>query len=648
MLRDGASSQYGSDAIAGVINFITKDADSGGEFSLQYGKSYESEDSVRFAANAGFAVGEGFANVSVEHIDNDAFIRAIQRQSDVDELLALGVSPSLIGADAPFGEAPLLQTWGRPESDGTRIWINSGWDVGDDKHFYARLGYADTFGRYRFFYRSWDHASLAPLRTMGFTGLPAGYTPYLDGNQKDLTIIAGLEGTLANDTTWDVSFGIGENELDYFLNNTVNTSLGLDANLNIPQMDFDVGAFKQEEVTLNVDFSKPLSDTMNLAYGAEWREETYTTIPGEPSAYLGVGTSGFSSPTPRDSGSFDRDNWSLYADVEQDISDSLLLQYALRYEDFSDFGDTINGKIAARYRVNDRFAVRGAISTGFHAPTPGQKNISTIITTFDGTTGAQVEEGLVPSTDPRAEALGGGPLTEETSTNYSVGFTSDVGDNSTLTVDYYLIEVDDRIYRTGNIPLPPLPSGLETSISFFTNALDVEHSGIDVVFTSSFDWASGADTRMTLAYSYNKIDVVGQKLVNGQQPVGDDLVEDIENNYPEHRFVLSTDTSFSDRTNLLVRVNYYGDHYDERGRIGAASDPSLNIGSTIFVDAELGFQWTDNFRLALGAVNIFDEYPDKALPPFSNRLSVGLEYPRRSAANYEGGQWYLKGTYTWE
>ena len=215
-------------------------------------------------------------------------------------------------------------------------------------------------------------------------------------------------------------------------------------------------------------------------------------------------------------------------------------------------------------------------------------------------------------------------------------------------MDYYQIEVDDRIYRTGNIPLPPLPSGLETSISFFTNALDVEHSGIDVVFTSSFDWASGADTRMTLAYSYNKIDVVGQKLVNGQQPVGDDLVEDIENNYPEHRFVLSTDTSFSDRTNLLLRVNYYGDHYDERGRIGAASDPSLNIGSTIFVDAELGFQWTDNFRLALGAVNIFDEYPDKALPPFSNRLSVGLEYPRRSAANYEGGQWYLKGTYTWE
>ncbi|NND43796.1 MAG: TonB-dependent receptor [Xanthomonadales bacterium] len=647
VLRDGASSQYGSDAIAGVINFITKDADSGGETFLQYGSSFESEDSMRFGANAGFSVGDGFVNVSLEHIDNEAFIRAVQRQSDIDELLDLGVNPALFGADAPFGEAPLLQTWGRPESDGTRIWINSGWDVGNDKHFYARVGYADTFGRYRFFYRTWDHASLAPLRDMGFTGLPAGYTPYLDGEQEDISLVAGLEGILGNETTWDFSVGFGRNELDYFLNNTVNTSLGLDANLNIPQMDFNVGAFEQEEVNIGIDFSKPLNDRMNLAYGFEWREETYTLVPGEPSAYLGVGTSGFSSPTPRDAGSFDRDNWAVYADMEHDVSDELLLQYALRYEDFSDFGDTLNGKLAGRYRVNDRFALRGAISTGFHAPTPGQKNISTIITTFDGTTGMQVEEGLVPSTDPRAEALGGGPLTEETSTNYSIGFTSDVGDASTLTVDFYKIEVDDRIYRTGNIPLPPLPSGLETSISFYTNALDVEHSGIDLVFTTAFDWSGGADTRMTFAYSYNEIDVTGQKLINNQQPVGDDLIEDIENNYPEHRFVLTTNTSFNDKTNLLVRVNYYGDHYDERGRIGAATDPSLKIGATTFVDVELGYQWSDNFKLALGAVNILDEYPDKAGPPFANRLSVGLEYPRRSAANYEGGQWYLRGTYTW-
>ncbi|MDX1555155.1 MAG: TonB-dependent receptor [Xanthomonadales bacterium] len=648
VLRDGASSQYGSDAIAGVINFITKDADSGGETFLQWGQSYEGEDSVRFGANAGFKAGDGFINASVEYIDNEAFIRAIQRQADIDVLQGLGVDPSLYGADAPFGEAPLLQTWGRPESDGTRIWVNSGWDVGADSRIYARAGYADTFGRYRFFYRTWDHPSLVPLRDMGFTGLPAGYTPFLDGEQEDITLVFGVEGVMGNDTTWDVSANWGRNELDYFLNNTVNTSLGLDSSLNIPQMDFDVGAFEQEEINFNIDLSTPLSDALNLAYGFEWREETYTLTPGEPSAYQGVGTSGFSSPTPRDAGSFDRDNWALYADMEHDVSDALLLQYALRYEDFSDFGDTLNYKLAGRYRFTDSFAIRGAVSTGFHAPTPGQKNISTIITTFDGTTGMQVEEGLVPSTDPRAEALGGGPLTEETSTNYSIGFTSDIGESTTLTVDAYKIEVEDRIYRTGNIPLPPLPSGLETSISFYTNSLDVDHTGIDVVLTSSIEWSGGADTTLTFAYAYNDIDVVGQKLINGQQPVGDDLVEDIENNYPEHRFVLSTNTAFNDKTSLLVRVNYYGDHYDERGRIGVEPEPSLEIGATYFVDAEVSYQWTDNFNLAVGAVNLFDEYPDKAGPPYANRLSVGLEYPRRSAANYEGGQWYLRGTYTWD
>jgi iron complex outermembrane receptor protein len=649
VLRDGAAAQYGSDAIAGVINFITKDASEGGEFTLQYGQHYEGEESIKFAANAGFGFGDsGFINASVEYIDNDALIRGVQRINDYNNLIAAGVDPSLIGADAPFGEAPLLQTWGRPESSGTRIFINSGFDISDTSRLYARFGYADTEGRYRFFYRNPNHGSLTPLRAIGFTGLPAGFTPFLDGDQTDTSLIVGIDGMFQNETTWDFSFSYGNNELDYFLNNTVNSSLGLDANLNIPQMDFDVGAFEQEEINLNADFTTALSDNLNLAYGAEWREETYTLVAGEPSAYLGVGTSGFSAPSEADAGSFDRDNWAVYADMEHDVNDALLLQYALRYEDFSDFGSTLNGKLATRWRLRDNFALRGAISTGFHAPTPGQTNISTIITTFDGTTGNQVEEGLVPSTDPRIIELGGKPLTEETSLNISIGFTSDIGDAATLTVDLYKIEVDDRIYRTGDIPVPSTePGGAEASISFYTNALDVEHTGIDVVLHSSHDWSDNSTTELTFAYSYNEIEVTGQKLINGVQPVNDGLVEDIENNYPNHRFVLTGNTFFGEKWNLLARFNYYGSHYDERGRIGADTDPSAKIGQTLYVDAELGYQWTENFRMALGAVNIFDSYIDKVGPPNANRLSVGLEYPRRSAANYEGGAWYLRGTWAW-
>ncbi|MCP4048755.1 MAG: TonB-dependent receptor [Gammaproteobacteria bacterium] len=644
VLRDGAAAQYGSDAIAGVINFITKDAAEGGEIALQYGEHYDGEKSIRFGANAGFGIGEsGFINISVEHVDNDALSRGIQRVNDYNNLIDAGVSPDIIGADSPFGDSPFLQSWGRPETKGTRLFMNFGVELSESSRLYARFGYAETSGRYRFFYRNPNHSSLSPLREQGFTGLTAGFTPFLDGDQEDTSVIVGIDGELQGGTIYDFSFSYGKNELDYFLNNTVNPDLGLDDSLQIPQMDFDVGAYEQDEVNLNADFSTQLSDTLALSYGAEWREEIYTVIAGESNASVGAGSSGFKGITEQNSGKFSRDNWAVYADMEHDVSDAWLLQYALRYEDYSDFGSTLNGKIAARWRVSDTFALRGAISTGFHAPTPGQANVTTTITTFDGATGLQVEEGLVPSTDPRVAAVGGTALTEETALNFSIGFTANLGDNTDLTVDLYQIQVDDRIYRTGDIAVPETTN----TISFYTNALDVEHKGIDIVLNSDVDWPSSGSTALTFAYSYNEIEVTGQKFINGVQPVSDSLVEDIENNYPNHRFVLTGNTYFGEKWNIMARANYYGSHYDERGTIGAASSPSAKIGQTIYFDAELGYQWTDHFRLALGAVNIFDSFIDEIGPPNANRLSVGLQYPRRSAANYEGGAWYLKGTYRW-
>jgi len=443
VLRDGAASQYGSDAIAGVINFVTKDSSEGGEVQLQLGQHYEGENSTKFAANAGFSVGaNGFINASLEYVNNDALSRGIQRP-DAQALIDAGVAG--VGADAPFGDAPLVQTWGRPETSGTRIFINSGFELGNGAELYNRLGYADTEGRYRFFYRAGipagdptgGHSSLRAIRDAGFTGalLDTGYTPFLDGDQSDFSWITGLEGAFANDTTYDFSISYGKNELDYFLNNTTNADQFI-ATGNL-QRDFDVGGYEQAELNLNADFSTAIRDNLNLAYGLEWREETYTVVAGEPSASVGGGSSGFAGIRPADSGEFDRDNIALYGDLEHDVSDALLMQYALRYEDFSDFGSTVNGKVAGRYRINDGLALRGAVSTGFHAPTPGQANVRTTITTFDGATGLQVEEGLIPTTDPRVIQAGGTALTEESSFNISAGFTSSIGDNSNLTVDFY-------------------------------------------------------------------------------------------------------------------------------------------------------------------------------------------------------------------
>jgi iron complex outermembrane receptor protein len=654
VLRDGASSQYGSDAIAGVINFVMKDASEGGQIQAQYGEHFEGEQSVRVAANAGFAIGDsGFVNASIDVVDNEALSRGVQRP-DAAGLIADGVDPSLIGADAPFGDAPLLQTWGRPETEGVRFFVNSGFDISGTAQLYARVGLANTDGRYRFFYRPPDHSSLTQHIADGWTGLPAGYTPFLDGEQDDASIVVGVDGEFESGMLYDFSFNYGKNELDYFLNNTVNGDLPLTGTCpacEISQRDFDVGGYAQEETNLNVDFSIPVSDTVNVAFGFEAREETFTLFAGESASFLGGGSSGFRGVEPANAGTHDRENVGVYADIEHDVTDQLLVQYAARYENFSDFGGTLNGKLAARFRFNDSFAIRGAVSTGFHAPTPGQANISTIITTFDGATGLQIEEGLVPTTDPAVAAVGGTALTEETSLNISAGFTADIGDFVSLTADVYQIEVDDRIYRTGDIAVPALPTdppgAPARSISFYTNALDVEHSGLDIVATSDFDIGSASSLSLALAYAYNKIEVTGQSLVNDVQPVNDGLVEDIENNYPEHRWVLTGNLFLGENFNILGRINYYGEHYDERGRIGDAVDPSAQIDSTYYVDIEAGWQINDNFRAVLGATNVFDEFIDEIGPPNANRLSVGLQYPRRTVANYEGGSWYLRGIYSW-
>ncbi|MEE8522669.1 MAG: TonB-dependent receptor plug domain-containing protein, partial [Thermoanaerobaculia bacterium] len=327
VLRDGAAAQYGSDAIAGVINFVMRDDAEGTEVQLQYGQHYEGEESLKVGVNAGFALpSNGFVNLSLEYVDNDALSRGVQRP-DAQALIDAGVPG--VGADAPFGDTPLVQTWGRPQTEGTRFFLNSGILLNNNAQLYFQGGYADTDGRYRFFYRNPNHPSLVPLRELGFTGLPAGYTPFLDGAQTDMSLVAGVTGLWGNDTTYDFSASFGKNELDYFLNNTINQDLGLVGG-NPAQRDFDVGGYEQEEVNLNLDFSKPIGDKLNLAYGAEWREETYTAVAGEPASFLGAGANGLKGISPDDAGSFSRDNIAVYVDLEQNVSDEFLVQYALR------------------------------------------------------------------------------------------------------------------------------------------------------------------------------------------------------------------------------------------------------------------------------------------------------------------------------
>ncbi|MCY4477264.1 MAG: TonB-dependent receptor [Gammaproteobacteria bacterium] len=649
VLRDGASAQYGADAIAGVINFVTRDASGGGELRVQYGQFYQGEQSYSLAGNVGLSIGErGFLNLSAEYSENDALSRGIQRAS-AQALIDAGVPG--VGADSPFDDAPLAHTWGRAYGENIRLFFNSGIELGGDTTAYAQGNLSDTFSRYRFFFRGPDHITLRTLREeFGFNGLPAGFTPFFDGDQTDRSLLGGVRGELASGILFDVSAGYGENRIDFILNNTINQSLGLGPDGNPAQRDFDVGDLEQQETTLNADFSRQFTDTVHLAFGAEWREETFVVIAGEPSSHFGAGSSGFKGFEPQNAGEFSRDNYALYAEIEHDVSDTFLAQYALRYEDFSDFGDTINGKVAARYNATDRLALRGALSTGFHAPTPGQANSQRIATTFDNDLGLQVESGTVPPTHPLALAAGGSPLTEEKSTNLSVGFVTDFGESTTLTADFYRIEVQDRIFKTQNLPTIDPVTGVGSNIQFFTNALDLDVTGLDLVLTTVFDWGgNGLRTTLTAAYNHNEVKVDSQTAVNGVLPVSEASVEDIEESYPQDRVTITTITSTGTNWDFLARINYYGAHYDERGRIGGVDGgaPTQKVGSTVFVDLELSYQLDPCWRLTAGATNAFDEYVDVVGPPNANRQNVGLLYPRRTAANFEGGSWYLRANYVW-
>ncbi|MBE9539786.1 MAG: TonB-dependent receptor plug domain-containing protein, partial [Proteobacteria bacterium] len=237
VLRDGAAAQYGSDAIAGVMNFRMKDDTEGGQVMVQYGEFFDGEQSTKIGGNIGFGLGDsGFLNLTAEWYDNDALSRGIIRP-DAQALLDAGVAG--VGADSPFGDAPFTQTWGRPEADGYRLFVNSGFDLSDSMELYVFGNYAETDGRYRFFYRNPGHSSLAALvENDGYTGdlLNTGFTPFLDGAQTDYSAVGGLRGNFANEMYYDFSVSLGVSELDYFLNNTVNHSLGLGADGEPAQM----------------------------------------------------------------------------------------------------------------------------------------------------------------------------------------------------------------------------------------------------------------------------------------------------------------------------------------------------------------------------------------------------------------------------
>ncbi len=672
VLRDGAAAQYGSDAIAGVINFLLKDDAEGAQVQAQYGQFFEGEYTYEIAANIGLPLtDDGFANFSIEWVDNEQLHRGFQ-PSAAQAAIDAGI-PN-VGTDSPYSGDRLAQTWGRPENDGLRTAWNLGLTLNDSAEAYAFGNYANTYHNYRFFYRAVDaggdpnanHASLRPIPidpTDPSQGnfcwcdtLTGGYTPYLEGDIEDFSQVVGVSGEFGNGLLYDFSGAYGMNRIDYTLNNTLSPTYGPDSPRN-----FRPGDLKQHETNLNADFSYPISDTVNLAFGLEWREENYTFFAGDteswlpgPWAEVGLlidpmtmepystppnGSNGLAGLPTDAAGEFSRDNYAVYADAEWDINDAFLLQFAARFEDFSDFGTTTNGKVAARYNVTDTFTLRGAVSTGFRAPTPGQSNLETIVTTFDTSSGLQTNEGTLRPTDPLIVPLGGKALEPEESVNISVGFSAGIGDSFTVTFDWYSIDVEDRIVKTFNIDVssnPAFQNAGFTSVAFYTNGLETETTGFDVVALYNVDWAGGSNTSFSLAWNHNETEVTKQNQVNGVNPVTEGTVFNIENNLPENRFSAAVN-HFMENITLTLRANWYDETVDERN----AREP---VDSALLVDVEGRYDFNERVTLVVGSNNVFDEFPNR----ITTRLGNGLAWPRRTPIGYDGGMWYVKGVFNFD
>ncbi|MBC3916566.1 TonB-dependent receptor [Undibacterium sp. CY18W] len=640
VLRDGASAQYGSDAIAGVINIILDDTP-GTEITAQhsqYGEGDGKSNEVRF--KHGFAFGDNRVLVFAEAMQSDPTSRTRQR---VDAIALQAAHPELKVPNP-------VQRWGQPDLKSQRIGYNSSFNLGGETvlYSYALLAHSDSTSDFN--WRNPDTSTTVYKTSTVFPGwdvrsiYPAGFSPQYSNEQNDVHWLAGLRGRFSDELAWDVSASYGRNAIDYSMSNSINASMG-----PLSPTAFYLGRLTQEEKLLNANFNyewrmAALAQPVNLAFGAEFRNETYKVRAGDvasytvgPGAAIGLDANSNGAPgfSDRQAGKWGQDSYAAYLDVEAPVSKSFTLGAALRYENFSEFGNTTNGKLSARYAVTPDFAIRGSYSTGFRAPTPGQLNTNSTTQGLDTKTLLVFTSGRLSNTDPLAIALGAKPLKPEESKNLSLGVTWKTALGLSGSVDFYDIKLSDRFSTSASFAVPAgVANPLRyTSINYFTNDFDTTTRGIDVV--GNYLTLLGRDKlNFTLAYNYNRTTVDG-----GRSSVATNSSQRtiFEERLPRQKATLSAaydTTSWA----ALARVRYYGAWTDSTGN--ATGDIFQRFGAMHFFDLAGSYKITPKQSLRFGIDNVFNKYPDEAV----FQASRGLIYSRNAPYDTDGRNLYIDYT----
>jgi iron complex outermembrane receptor protein len=650
VLRDGASAQYGSDAIAGVINVILREDDHGGGLNVRYGANVTDPEGLNrseidgqtttIGGWTGFGLGDnGFLTVSGEYS-----LRQASNRAGLDPRQQFPDDPAYAEVERNFDR--LNHRYGNGRAENVSFFFNSGYTLESGVELYAFGGVQDREGESPGFYRRANDSRNVPEI------YPGGFLPVIGGDVTDYSLGGGFRG-VAGGWDYDVSAVYGSNELDYSVNNSLNASIGPTS-----QTSFNAGALSFDQVTVNADIVKTFDNLLpgetSLAFGAEYRDESFEITAGEEASYIqgplpaAAGSQVFPGFTPESEVDVSRDAASIYGEVEWVPNDQTLISAAVRYEDYSDFGDAVTGKLAGRYDFTDQVAVRGAISTGFRAPSLQQQYFTAISTNFID--GVPFEVGTFPATSPAAVALGGGQLDAEESTSYSLGLVLTPTPDWFVTIDAYQINIDDQIFLTENLGGADVDAVLAAAgvtgvqrVRFFQNGIETESKGVDIVTKYAFDFGNLGTLDASAAFNYSKTEVThvpDNTVIPSLTLFSRDNTLTLEESAPETKFILAGNYTYQ-QADFVLRATRFGDVIDP------SNTPSndFTLEADWILDASVNFNVTDKFSVGIGADNLLDEYP--TMTPDNQNFNGIFPYSSRSPYGFSGRFVYARASYNW-
>ncbi len=644
ILQDGAAAQYGSDAIAGVINIILKNSPSDGAVSLMVGQHGDSKVNPHhehngltrdLLINKGFGLGKGgFVQVSAQLRDHD-----FTNQTGADLITTKGFGSPAVPR-SPTSDPFPSKVSGDPKSRFGNAAINAGLRLSDNAEAYA---VATVAHRDAEAWQNWRVPSKAP------TVYPNGFSPLTLVEEDDYALTVGAKGVSASGWRWDISSVYGRDYVEIFGEQSVNRALLRDTGTS--PTEFYHGSYTFSQWTNNADFGKSFdmgwSAPLSVALGLEWRRESYSIGAGDPGSRYDFGPEGFQGYTLTDAGTHGRHNIAAYVDLGVRPTPQWQLSLAARTERYSDFGSTVNGKLTSRYELSPTFAVRGTVSNGFRAPTLQEGFYSA---TNVGPTYANV---MLPTNTAAAALAGAIALEPETSTNVSVGIVATPLPRLNVTADFYQIAIKDRIVGSGTITGAPAraaitahgnpidPSIPSVTVSYLTNGANTRSRGVDASASYASNYGDLGSVKWSATLNVNRNKITGVTLARGLNPAAASQIVDAT---PESKLILGANYYNGDWSGNL-RVTRFGETRLTVSDPDTAGAPyhTNRISPTFIADLDVGYQLSTNLTLNAGVKNLFNKFPDKAI---SRGYSQPYVYPSFSPFGFNGAFYYVKGSYT--